>query len=61
MLFVLGHLVTDNVLVAYESVHSMKEGRKENYSRVVIDEGYDRVEWHYLESIMIKLGLAPVL
>jgi hypothetical protein len=51
--FVLGRLITDYVLVAYESVHAIKNKR----SRAVIThKAYDRVEWIFLENMMRKLG-----
>ncbi|KAE8819291.1 retrotransposon protein [Hordeum vulgare] len=58
--FVPGRLLMDNVLLAYEVIHYMRNRRhgKENYAAVKLDmsKAYDRVEWHFLEAMMVKLG-----
>ena len=58
--FVPGKLITDNVLVAYEVLHSMhswKKGKKVSLAlQLNISKAYDRVEWNFLQGIMIKLG-----
>ena len=58
--FVLGRLITDNVLVAYETIHTMhvrKKGKKGTMAlKLDISKAYDQVEWPFLEKIMEKLG-----
>lgn len=50
--FVPGHLITDNVLVAYELMHyfnQKKNGKKDFMSlKLDISKAYDRVEWYFL-------------
>jgi hypothetical protein len=59
---VLGHLITDKFLIAYESVHAMRRKKKgkNNFCAVKLDmmKAYDRVEWHFLEAIMLRLGFS---
>ena len=61
--FVTGRLITDNVLVAYETIHTMhvrKKGKKGSMAlKLDISKVYDRVEWPFLEKIMEKLGFPP--
>ena len=58
--FVHGRLITDNVLVAFETMHHIngKKGGKKGEMALKLDmsKAYDRVEWVCLEKIMAKLG-----
>ena len=58
--FVPGRMITDNVIVAFESMHSIDQRRKgkEGLMAIKLDmsKAYDRVEWAYLESMMKKMG-----
>lgn len=47
----------DNIIVAYEALHTMKtrmQGMKEGYMALKMDmsKAYDLVEWNVLEAIM---------
>ena len=58
--FVHGRLITDNVLVAFETMHHIngRKGGKKGEMALKLDmsKAYDRVEWVCLEKIMAKLG-----
>lgn len=60
--FILGRLISDNIIVANELLLSMKNkktGRKGSFTlKLNMSKAYDRVNWQFLEAIMIKLGFS---
>ena len=58
--FVSGRLMTYNVLVAYEILHTMhakKKGKKRTLAlKLDISKVYDLVEWQFLQGIMERMG-----
>jgi hypothetical protein len=55
-------MIMDNVFLAYEITHMMhrKKGGRDGLVAVKLDmsKAYDRVEWDFLEGMMIKMGFA---
>ena len=58
--FVPGRLITDNVLVAFETMHCIDQRKKGKKALMAIkldmSKAYDKVEWVYLETMMRKMG-----
>ncbi|KAL0457839.1 UNVERIFIED_CONTAM: putative mitochondrial protein [Sesamum latifolium] len=58
--FVPGRLITDNVLLAFETnhfLHTHSNGKKHFMNlKLDISKAYDRVEWSFLRRVMGKLG-----
>ena len=58
--FVPGRQITDNVLIAFETMHCIDQRRKGKNGLMAIkldmSKAYNRVEWSFLERMMRKLG-----
>lgn len=53
--FLLGRLIYDNVMVAYEVLHTMKTRLKGKNGSMTLkldmSKAYDRIEWRFLEAV----------
>ena len=58
--FAKNRLISDNVLVAFETLHYMKNHNSGKTSFMVVkldmSKAYNRVEWIYLQNLMVKMG-----
>jgi hypothetical protein len=58
--FIPGRLISDNILAAYETLHTMHSRMwgKVGHMAVKLDmsKAYDRVEWDFLEAVMHRMG-----
>lgn len=58
--FMSGRLISDNVMIAYEVMHTLKRKRRgrDVYMALKLDmsKAYDRIEWSYLKAILTKMG-----
>ena len=58
--FIANRLITDNILIAFESLHHMKNNciGKKGFMALKLDmsKAYDRVKWIFLEKILLKMG-----
>ncbi|XP_073137107.1 uncharacterized protein [Henckelia pumila] len=60
--FIPERLISDNIILVFETLHwirSKKQGKRK-FAALKLDmsKAYDRVEWDFLENVMIRLGFA---
>ncbi|XP_075481232.1 uncharacterized protein LOC142521946 [Primulina tabacum] len=58
--FTKGRAITDNVILAFETVHSMNRKTKGKNGDIALkidfSKAYDRIDWGFLKAIMLKMG-----
>lgn len=57
-----GCLITDNALLSFEAFYSLKRRQSDRNNSLALkldmSKAYDRVEWSFLERIMMKMGFS---
>jgi len=60
--FILGRLITDNILVAFETLHTMDTRLKGNEGFIALklnmSKAYDLIEWSFLQAVLLKMWVA---
>ena len=60
--FMPGRAITDNILTSAEMMHYLKWKRQRKTETIALkidmSKAYDRIEWGYLKTMMLKLGFA---
>lgn len=63
--FVPGCSIIDNAMMAFEIIHFLKrktKGKSDGMaSKVAISKAYDRIDWGFLERIMLKMGFDHIM
>lgn len=60
--FVPGHLITGNIMIAYKINHYLNKKRQGNIGfgalKLDLSKAFDRLEWNYLKGILYKMGFS---
>lgn len=58
--FIPQRMITDNVLIAFESIHAIQRNNSPDNSfcayKLDLSKAYDRVDWDFLERALLKVG-----
>ncbi|XP_024042769.1 uncharacterized protein LOC112099586 [Citrus clementina] len=58
--FVPSRAITDNILISSEIMHFLKRKRQGKFGvatlKIDMSKAYDRIEWEFLEAMMLRLG-----
>ena len=58
--FQAGRVITDNILMAFETLHYMKNHHNGNTGfmalKLDMSKAYDRVEWPFVKCLLVKMG-----
>jgi hypothetical protein len=58
--FIPGRLISDNALIAFECFHAIQRNKNPSDSfcayKLDLSKAYDRVDWSFLEGLLLKLG-----
>jgi len=58
--FILGRLITDNAIIAFECLHAIQQGTIERNNlcayKLDLSKAYDRVDWGFLEKVLSSLS-----
>lgn len=62
--FVPGRSITDNILITHETLQYLKISEAMKRCAMVVktdmSKAYDRIEWDFLERVLLQLGFDPV-
>lgn len=55
-----GQLITNNALIAFECIHAIQQDNNDRSKfcayKLDLAKAYDRMDWSYLEQVLLKLG-----
>ena len=59
--FVPGRQILNSIISMHDNIHSLSLSNNQGFiMKVDIAKAYDRVEWAFLENILLAFGLVPL-